>query len=74
MWHIWGRGETYRIVVETCLEDPGMYWVIILKWILTKSITDGWINVVRGRIKWLALVNKIMNLLVPQNAGNFFTG
>ena len=51
-----------------------MYWMIILKWILTKSITDGRINVTGGRNKWLALVNKIVNLLVPQNAGNFFTG
>jgi len=37
------------------------------KWILTKSITDEWINVAGGR-------NKIMDLLVPQNVGNFFTG
>ena len=63
---------------EGCGRDlpgrPDMYWMIILKWILTKSITDGRINVTRGRNKWLALVNKIVNLLVPQNAGNFFTG
>jgi len=72
MWHVWGRGETYKIVVETCLEDPSMYWMIILKWILTKSIRDGWINVTRGRNKWL-VVNKIMNILVSQNVGNFFS-
>ena len=51
-----------------------MYWMIILKWILTKSITDGWTNVDRDRNKCLALVNKIMNILVSQNAGNFFSG
>jgi len=41
MWHLWGRGETYRIVVETCLEDPGMYWMIILKWILLTYLLHG---------------------------------
>jgi hypothetical protein len=51
-----------------------MYWMVILKWVLTKSITDGWINVAWVRNRWLALVNKIMTLLVPQNCGNFFIG
>ena len=48
-----------------------MCLMIILKWILNESVTDGWINVVRGRNKCLVLVN--MNVLVPQDAGNFFT-
>ena len=74
MWHVWGRGESYKIVVETCLEDPDMYWMIILKWVLSKSITDGWINVGRVRNRWLAVVNKVMNILVPQNVGNFLIG
>jgi hypothetical protein len=32
-----------------------------------------WINVAQDRGKWRALVNVVMNLRVPQNAGNFLT-
>jgi hypothetical protein len=30
-----------------------------------------WIYLAQDRIKWRALVNKIMNLRVPQNVGKF---
>jgi hypothetical protein len=32
-----------------------------------------WIDVAQDRDKWRAVANAIMNLWVPQNAGNFLT-
>jgi hypothetical protein len=32
-----------------------------------------WIDLAQDTEKWQALVNAAMNLLVPQNAGNFLT-
>jgi hypothetical protein len=32
-----------------------------------------WIEVVEETDRWLALANAVMNLRVPQNAGNFLT-
>ena len=56
------------------LEDLGIGGRIIIKRIFKKW--DGnvdWISLAQDRGRWLALVNAVMNLLVPQNAGNFFT-
>jgi len=32
-----------------------------------------WIDLAKDRDRWQALVNALMNLRVPQNAGNFLT-
>jgi hypothetical protein len=57
------------------LEDPGVDGRIILKWILIKRDGGGmdWIDMAQDSDRWRAVVNAVMNLRVPQNAGNFLT-
>jgi len=48
------------------LEDPGVDWRIILKWIFGKW--DGamdWIDLAEDRYRCRALVTAVMNLRVP---------
>jgi hypothetical protein len=33
-----------------------------------------WIDLARDRDQWRALVNTVMNLLIPKNAGKFLSG
>jgi hypothetical protein len=56
------------------LGDPGVDGKIILKWIFKKwdGVMD-WIELAQDRDRWRAFVNAVMNLRVPQNAGNFLT-
>jgi hypothetical protein len=47
------------------LEDPGIDWRTILKWILRKCNGDmDWIDRTQDRGKWRALVNAVINLPV----------
>jgi hypothetical protein len=56
------------------VEDPGIDGRIILKFIF--EMLDGdiyWIDLAQDRGRLRALVNAVMNLLVPHNAGNFLS-
>jgi hypothetical protein len=51
--------------------------MIILKWSFRKWDWEGgvdWIDLAQVRDTWWAVVNIVMKLQVPQNAGNFLTG
>jgi hypothetical protein len=48
------------------LEDPGVDWRIILKWIFKKwNGGIDWIDMAQDRDRWRAVVNEVMNLRVP---------
>jgi hypothetical protein len=70
------RRSAYRdywgnLRVRDHMEDPEIDRRITLKWILEKW--DGrleWITLAQVRVRWRALLNAVMNLRVPQTAGN----
>jgi hypothetical protein len=74
-----GEGkDDYRILVgrpegRRPLGRPRHRKGIILKWISKKWDGVDWIELAEDKDKWRALVNAVMNLRVPQNAGNFLT-
>jgi hypothetical protein len=54
------------------LGDPGVDGKIILRWVFRKWVgVMYWIDLAQDRDRWRALVNAVMNLRVPYNAGNF---
>ena len=55
--------------------DPSIDEKIILRWIFSKWDVGGtdWIDLAQDMDRWCALVHAVMNLRVPQNAGNFLT-
>jgi hypothetical protein len=57
------------------LERPLHRWEdnIMDLWEIGWKCVD-WINLTQDRDQWRALVNTVMNFLVPQRAGNFLTG
>jgi hypothetical protein len=76
-----GREEAYTgfwwgtLKERVQLEDPGANGRIILSWMfrhLDVGCMD-WIDLLQDRNKWWALVNAVMNIRVPNNAGNFLT-
>jgi hypothetical protein len=74
------RRGVYGVLMGTLrkrdyLGDPGINGRIIFKWIFRKWAVGGmdWIELAQNRVRQQALVNVVMNLRVPQNAGYFLT-
>jgi len=57
------------------LEDTGLDGRIILRCIFRKWDVGGmdWVELAQDRDRWPALVDVVVNLRVPYNAGNFLT-
>jgi hypothetical protein len=70
----------YRILMgkpdgKRPLGRPRCRWVDNIKMDLREIGWDGmdWIDLAQDRDRWRALVNTVINLRVPQNAGNFLS-
>ena len=57
------------------LEDRSIDEREILRWIFRKCVWGGmdWIDMAQDRDRWRTLVNAVMKLRAPLNAGNFLT-
>jgi hypothetical protein len=67
----------YRILVgrpegKRALERPKRRWEDDIKMDL-QDVGWDWIELAQDRDRWRAVVNAVMNIRVPQNAGNFLT-
>jgi hypothetical protein len=81
--HVARMGEKrneYRILVgkpegKRPLGRPRRRWVDNIKMNLREIGWDGidWIDLAHDRDKWSVLVNTVMNLRVPKNAGKFLS-
>jgi hypothetical protein len=76
-----GTRNAYRILVgksegKRPVEDQDIGVWIILKIDVTEIEWDGtdWIDLAQDRNQWRALMNTVMNLRVPYNAGKFLRG
>jgi hypothetical protein len=75
------KGKAYRLLIgkpqgNIPLGRPRRRWVDNIKMDLGKvgwGDVD-WIGLAQDRNRWRALVNAVMNLWVPQNAGKLWSG
>jgi len=74
------RRGVYRVLVgkpdgKRPLGRPRRRWEDNIKMAFQEVGCGGmdWIVLAQDRDRWWALVNAVMNLRVPQNAGNFLT-
>jgi hypothetical protein len=74
------RSGVYRVLVrkpdrKRPLGRPRHRWKVNIKMDLRKLGCGGmeWIGLAQDRGRWWVLVNAVMNLWVPKNAGNFLT-
>jgi hypothetical protein len=75
------KRDAYRILVgkpggKRALGRPRHKLVDNIKMDLRDIGSDGmdWIDLAQDRDQWKALVKKVMNLRVPENAGKFLSG
>ena len=83
MMHVARMGQrrgVYRVLVgkpegKRPLGRPRLRWEDNIKADLQKVGREGmdWIDLVQERDRWRAFLNAVLNLRVPQNAGNFLT-
>jgi len=74
------RRGVYRVLVgkpegKGQLGRPRHRWEDNIKMDLREVLCGGvdWIELAQDRDRWRALVSAVMNLRVPENAGNFLT-
>jgi hypothetical protein len=74
------KRNAYRILVgkpegKRPLGRPRCRWVNNIKMDLRETVRSGmdWVDLAQGRDQWEVLVNTVMNLRVPRNAGKFLS-
>jgi hypothetical protein len=72
------KRNAYRLLVgkpegKRSLGRPRSRWIDNIKMYLLEIGVNvvGWIGLAQDRYRWRALVNVVMNLRVPYNAGNY---
>jgi hypothetical protein len=70
------RRNAYRILVGKPEGRPRRRWVDNIKMDLREIGWDGmdWIDLAQDRDHWRAVVNTVINLRVPSNAGKLLSG
>jgi hypothetical protein len=75
------KRNAYRILMgkpegKRPLGRPGRRWVDNIKMDIRETGWDGmvWIDMAQDRRQWRALVNTVLNVQVPKNAGKFLRG